>query len=83
MSTIPQIDSVEEWVRFWDVHDLTELENELEEVADPVFDRAHQTVMRVRLQPEQAVALHRMARSKGVDDAELLKEWLNEKLRTS
>jgi hypothetical protein len=80
---IPQMDSVAELARFWDVHDLTEFENDLEEAVGPVFDRAEQTVMRVRLRPEEAAALHRIARSKGVDDAELVKEWFNEKLRAS
>ena len=81
MSRIPQIDSVAELARFWDTHDVAEFENELEEVSDPVFDRAGQTVMRVRLDPEQAAALHRIARSKGVGDAKLIEEWVTEKLR--
>jgi len=81
MNKIPQVDSVAELARFWDTHDLAEFENELEEVSDPVFDRADQTVMRVRLDPEQAAALHRIARSKGVGDAKLIEEWVTEKLR--
>ena len=83
MSKIPQVDSVAELARFWDTHDVAEFENELEEVSDPVFDRADQTVMRVRLDPEQAAALHRIARSKGVGDAKLIEEWVTEKLRVS
>ena len=81
MNKIPQVDAVAELARFWDTHDLAEFENELEEVSDPVFDRADQTVMRVRLDPEQAAALHRIARSKGVGDAKLIEEWVTEKLR--
>ena len=81
MNKIPLVDSVAELARFWDTHDLAEFENELEEVSDPVFDRADQTVMRVRLDPEQAAALHRIARSKGVGDAKLIEEWVTDKLR--
>ena len=83
MSKIPQTDSVAELARFWDTHDLAEFEGELEEVEEPVFDREDQTVMRVRLQPEQVAALHRMAQSKGMDDTDLVRQWVSEKLRAS
>ena len=44
---IPRTDSIEELARFWDTHDLTEYEDELEEVPGPVFER--ETVVNVRL----------------------------------
>jgi len=81
MGKIPQIDSIEELAKFWDTHDVTDFEDELEEVEEPVFDRGAQAVMRIRLLPEQAEALKRIARSRGMDEADLVKEWLNEKLR--
>jgi hypothetical protein len=31
---IPQTDSIEELARFWDAHDLTDFEDELEEVTE-------------------------------------------------
>jgi len=83
MSKIPQIDSVAELARFWDSHDLTEFEDELEEVSEPVFRRGEQTVMRVPLRPEQAAALHRIAQSRGMNDTDLLREWVSEKLQIS
>ena len=36
---LPKTDSIEELARFWDTHDLTEFESELEEVEEPVFER--------------------------------------------
>ena len=36
-SEIPKTDSIEELARFWDSHDLTDYEKELEEVSAPVF----------------------------------------------
>ena len=83
MSKIPQVDSIAELARFWDTHDLSEFEAEIEEVAETVFDRTDEAVMQVRLDPEQAHALHSMAQSKEVDDANLIKEWVSEKLRAS
>ena len=37
---IPQTDSIEELARFWDTHDLTDFEDELEEVTEPVFEHS-------------------------------------------
>ncbi len=83
MSKIPQTDSVAELARFWDTHDLTDFENELEEVKGPVFERDSESVLRVTLPPGEAAALHRVAQSRGVEDTELVREWLSEKLRAS
>jgi hypothetical protein len=80
MSKIPQMDSVAELAQFWDTHDLTEFEAELEEVKVRVFQRGSQNVLRVTLPPDDAAALHRIAKSRGVADTELVREWLTEKL---
>lgn len=39
MKQISQIDSIEALAQFWDTHDLTEFEDELQEVTEPVFER--------------------------------------------
>jgi hypothetical protein len=83
MTKIPRIDSIDELARFWDTHDLTEFEDELQEIAEPVFDRNEQGVMRIRLLPEQMAALKRISESKGVDQTDLIKEWVSEKLQAS
>jgi hypothetical protein len=80
MSKIPQTDSVAELAHFWDTHDLTEFEGELEEVKAPVFERGSQNVLRVTLPPDDAAALHRAAAARGLQDTELVREWLTEKL---
>jgi len=80
MSKIPQTDSVAELARFWDTHDLTEFDDELEEVKAPVFERGTKNVLRVTLPPDDAAALHRAAESRGVEDTELVREWLSERL---
>lgn len=83
MSKIPQTDSVKDLAEFWNGHDVTEFEDELEEVSHPVFDRGDRATVRLRLDSKQAAAVHRLAQSKGVGDAELLTAWVAEKLRTS
>jgi hypothetical protein len=37
--SLPQTDSIQELAQFWDTHDVTEFEDELEEVTEPVFRR--------------------------------------------
>ena len=80
MSKIPQTDSVAKLARFCETHDVTEFEDELEEGRAPVFERGSENVLRITLPPKEAAALHRAAKSRGVRDAELVREWLNEKL---
>ncbi len=80
MSKIPQTDSVAELARFWDTHDLTEFEDDLDEVKTPVFKRESENELRITLPSDDAAALHRAAESRGVDDTELVRQWLTEKL---
>jgi hypothetical protein len=34
---VPETDSIEELAKFWDAHDVTDFEDQLEEVPEPVF----------------------------------------------
>ena len=77
---LPQTDSIEELAKFWDTHDLTDFEDQLEEVTEPVFERKPETVVNIHLQPQEAERVKRIAESKGVDQEALLREWVLEKL---
>jgi len=83
MSGIPIIDSIEELARFWDTRDVTNFENDLEEIEEPVFERGTEAVMRIRLPVEQAEALKRLAKSRGMNEADLIEEWVRERLLAS
>jgi hypothetical protein len=37
---LPKTDSIQEVAHFWDTHDLTDFEDELDEVSEPVFEPA-------------------------------------------
>jgi len=39
---IPQTESITELADFWDTHDITDFEDELEELKEPVFERRKQ-----------------------------------------
>lgn len=78
---IPQTDSIEALARFWDTHDLTDVEDELEEVTEPVFE--HSAVVKIHLQPQEIEAVKEIAKHKGIDSAALIREWILEKIPRS
>ncbi len=39
---MPQTDSIQKLAHFWDTHDLTDFEDEFEEVNEPVFELSPQ-----------------------------------------
>ena len=80
---LPNTDSIEELARFWHTHDLTDFEEKLEEVAEPVFVRARGTSLSVDLEPTEAQRLKKIARSKGVRETTVLRQWILERLRES
>jgi predicted DNA binding CopG/RHH family protein len=77
---IPQTDSIREMAQFWDTHDLTDFENQLEEVTEPVFER--DKVVEVHLPTKDAQTVENMARSQGLNPAELIRSWVMEKVQT-
>jgi hypothetical protein len=78
---LPRTDSIKELARFWDTHDLTDFEDLLEEVAQPVFER--QTVIPLNLEPAEAKAVRKIAKAEGVADAELIRGWVREKIHAN
>ena len=78
---LPQTDSIQELANFWDQHDVTEFEGELDEVREPVFERDREIT--IHLESDAADAVRAMAKSRGVGDSELIREWVIEKLRAS
>lgn len=77
---LPQIDSIEELAQFWETHDLTDFEEELEEVKVSVFERQPETIIPLHLQPQEFEAVKRAAQARGVAEATLVREWVREKL---
>lgn len=77
---IPSTDSIDELARFWDSHDLTDFEDQLEEVTAPAFKHRSTTAVTIRLRPNEAKALKRVAKTKHIREAALLRRWVVEKL---
>ena len=80
---LPNTDSLEELAKFWDTHDLTDFEDDLEEACEPIFVRAKGTSLSIDLQPTEAQHLKEIARSKGVKETTVLRQWILERLRKS
>jgi hypothetical protein len=78
---LPQTDSIQELAQFWDTHDVTEFEGQLEEVREPVFCRG--TVVKIELSSDEAKAVETIARIRGIDPAALIHEWVTEKSHTA
>lgn len=79
--SIPRTDSIQELAQFWDTHDLEEYTNEIEEVTESVFER--EEVLNVILPSKEAKVLEAMAKSRGVEPAKLIREWVLEKVQKS
>jgi len=78
MPKMPNTGSIQELAEFWQRHDLTDFEDELEEVPGRVFQRAH--VVGVALTRDEHKALREAAASRGIDEAALIREWVKERL---
>ena len=76
-SKLPRIDSIKKLAEFWDTHDLTDFEDELEEVAEPVFARGP---IKVHLKSQEAEAVEQMAQARGVSPDELIRAWILQEL---
>ncbi len=77
---LPETDSIEELARFWDTHDLTDFEDQLEVVSEPVFRRRLDRDVSIPLAPDEMEAVERLARAGGSDLRTLLHDWIVEKL---
>lgn len=76
---IPQTDSIQKLANFWDSHDLTDFENELEEVQESVFE----PIVPLVLTPEEAAAVTAAAESRGISPVMLIREWITEGIKAS
>lgn len=83
-SRIPDFKNIEEEAKFWDTHDITDFEDELEDV-DIVFDleKPRDEVLVVRLQKSLKQRLDKIAKNKGLNISTLARMWLIEKLKSA
>jgi hypothetical protein len=80
---LPSTESIQELAQFWDTHDLTDFDEFLEEVSEPVFVRARDATLTIDLTPREAQRVKRIARRRGVDETTTVRQWILEKLHES
>ena len=78
MKQLPKTDSIDELAKFWDSHDVTDFDDQLEEVSETVFET--DTTFAVQLDPEKADAVRKLADSKGFPPAKLIQLWVDERI---
>ncbi len=74
---IPQTDSIQELAQFWDVHDLTDFEEQLDEVSWTVFERSS---VKIHLESDEVETIRKLASSRGISHANLIREWILERI---
>ena len=80
---IPQTDSIQQLAQFWDTHDVTDFEDELEEVKEPVFIRPEQATIRLSVPVQDWERLRNLAIDRGTTEVALAREWILEKLKAT
>ena len=80
---IPRTDSIDELAKFWDTHDVTDFEDQLAEVREPVFQGDPGARVSIRLNANELESLRRLASERGLEEAALLRERVLERLHES
>lgn len=76
---LPETDSIRALAEFWDTHDLTDFDSDLEDVSERVFERdagPHEMTVRVLLEEEHASAVEKMAQAHGISREQLIRQWV-------
>jgi hypothetical protein len=75
---LPKTDSIKKLADFWGRHDLTDFDDQPEEVTEPLFVRG--TAISVPLDPREAEAVGQIAQAEGLSREELLHGWVQQQL---
>jgi predicted urease superfamily metal-dependent hydrolase len=75
---LPQSDSIQELATFRDSHDVTDFEENLEEVTQRVFDR--DSSIQLHLNSTETQGIDDLAQSMGVSREELIRSWITQQL---
>jgi hypothetical protein len=74
-------DSIEKLVEFFDTHDMTDYEDEFETVEEPVAEPGDKIT--VDLPANEAEAVREIAKSQGLTETQLVREWVLERIHAA
>jgi len=80
MSKLPQFQTLDELVAFWDDHDFTDYVDEMEEVAEEGIPRQRQPTLQVALNRHMWERLNELADRQGTSSDRLARQWLEERI---
>jgi predicted DNA binding CopG/RHH family protein len=75
---LPKTDSIQKLAEFWDTHDLTDFEDQLQQVAKPVFVR--KPTIKIALDATELKVVDQLAQAKGVTRETLVRTWVQQHL---
>ena len=73
---IPEFKTLEDMAEFWDCHDITDFEDELEEVNIPIFKNMSRKVVSLMLDADHHNKLKQIADKKKIGTTTLINEWV-------
>lgn len=73
---IPEFQTLEDMAEFWDRHEITDFEDELTEVTEPIFQHLQQRTMTLMLDDEHYLLLKRLAEQEHLNATALINEWV-------
>ena len=79
MSKLPQFETLDELVAFWETHDFTDYLDEMEEVDLDALP-TQSTVLHIILESEPLAKLAQMAARQGITPNRLVRSWIEERL---
>ena len=77
---IPEFKTIEEMARFWDSHDITDFEDQLTEVKEPIFQKMKSRIISFKLDSEQYEKLKKIADQKKLNTVSLVNQWVTKQI---
>ena len=77
---IPEFKTIEEMATFWDSHDITDFEDQLIEVKEPIFEKMESRIISLMLGSDQYDKLKKIADQKKLNTISLVNEWVTKQI---
>jgi len=77
---IPEFKTIDEMARFWDSHDITEFEDQLIEVKEPIFEKMKNRIISFKLDSKQYEKLKKIADQKKLNTISLVNQWVTKQI---
>jgi hypothetical protein len=77
---IPEFKTIDEMARFWDSHDITEFEDQLIEVKEPIFEKMKNRIISFKLDSKQYEKLKKIADQKKLNTISLVSQWVTKQI---